>query len=76
MGVQRKHPANEFKEEAVHLVTQNGLSLAKAARDLGYQPKHPVYFTYKKSKFTCGFGSDVSRVGKTTSALRVSPLPI
>lgn len=35
MGVQRKHYTNEFKHEAVRLVTQNGLSLAQAARDLG-----------------------------------------
>ena len=35
MGVQRKHYTNEFKHEAVRLVTHNGLSLAQAARDLG-----------------------------------------
>jgi len=35
MGVPRKQYSREFKQEAVRLVTQGGLSLAQAARDLG-----------------------------------------
>ncbi len=35
MGVQRKQYTREFKLEAVRLVTEGGLSLAQAARDLG-----------------------------------------
>ena len=40
MGVQhkptrRKHYSSEFKREAVRLVTEGGLSIAQAARDLG-----------------------------------------
>jgi transposase len=35
MGVPRKQHTSEFKQEAVRLVTQGGLSLAQAARDLG-----------------------------------------
>jgi len=40
MGVQhklskRKQYSSEFKREAVHLVTEGGLSIAQAARDLG-----------------------------------------
>jgi transposase len=35
MGVQRKHYTSEFKQEAVRLVTEQGLSIAQAARDLG-----------------------------------------
>jgi transposase len=35
MGVPRKQYSREFKHEAVRLVTQSGLSLAQAARDLG-----------------------------------------
>lgn len=35
MGVQRKSYSSEFKREAVSLVTEQGLSVAQAARDLG-----------------------------------------
>ena len=35
MGVPRKQYSNEFKHGAVRLVTEQGLSLAQAARDLG-----------------------------------------
>ena len=35
MGVPRKQYSREFKQEAVRLVTEGGLSLAQAARDLG-----------------------------------------
>ena len=35
MGVERKQYSAEFKREAVRLVTDKGLSLAQAARDLG-----------------------------------------
>ncbi len=35
MGVPRKQYSQEFKQEAVRLVTHGGLSLAQAARDLG-----------------------------------------
>jgi transposase len=35
MGVSRKQYSREFKQEAVRLVTQGGLNLAQAARDLG-----------------------------------------
>jgi len=35
MVVQRKQYTREFKQEAVRLVTDGGLSLAQAARDLG-----------------------------------------
>ena len=35
MRVERKQYAPEFKREAVRLVTDKGLSLAQAARDLG-----------------------------------------
>lgn len=40
MGVQHKHTnrkqySSEFKREAVRLVTEGGLSIAQAARDLG-----------------------------------------
>ena len=35
MGVQRKSYSAEFKREAVGLVTEQGLSVAQAARDLG-----------------------------------------
>ena len=35
MGVSRKQYSREFKLEAVHLVTEGGLSIAQAARDLG-----------------------------------------
>jgi transposase-like protein len=35
MGVPRKQYSREFKEEAVRLVTQQGLSIAQASRDLG-----------------------------------------
>lgn len=34
MGVARKQYTREFKQEAVRLVTQGGLSVAQAARDL------------------------------------------
>jgi transposase len=34
MGVPRKQYSREFKQEAVRLVTQGGVSLAQAARDL------------------------------------------
>ncbi len=34
MGVQRKQYTKEFKEEAVHLITQGGVSLSQASRDL------------------------------------------
>ena len=35
MGVARKQYTKEFKHEAVRLVTEQGVSLAQAARDLG-----------------------------------------
>lgn len=35
MGVQRKQYTSQFKREAVRLVTEQGLSIAQAARDLG-----------------------------------------
>ena len=35
MGVQRRSYSAEFKREAVQLVTEQGLSVAQAARDLG-----------------------------------------
>lgn len=35
MGIQRKSYSAEFKREAVSLVTEQGLSVAQAARDLG-----------------------------------------
>ena len=35
MGVPRKQYNSEFKHEAVRLVTEKGLSIAQAARDLG-----------------------------------------
>ena len=35
MGVPRKQYSSEFKHQAVRLVTEQGLSLAQAARDLG-----------------------------------------
>jgi transposase len=35
MGVSRKQYSREFKIEAVRLVTEGGLSIAQAARDLG-----------------------------------------
>lgn len=35
MGRQRKTYSAEFKEQAVRLVTEQGLSIAQAARDLG-----------------------------------------
>lgn len=35
MRVERKQYSAEFKREAVRLVTEKGLSLAQAARDLG-----------------------------------------
>jgi transposase len=35
MGVPRKQYSNEIKHGAVRLVTEQGLSLAQAARDLG-----------------------------------------
>ena len=35
MGVPRKQYTSEFKHQAVRLVTEQGLSLAQAARDLG-----------------------------------------
>ena len=35
MGVPRKQYSREFKREAVCLVTEGGISLAQAARDLG-----------------------------------------
>jgi transposase-like protein len=35
MGVPRKQYSREFKLEAVRLVTEGGLSIAQAARDLG-----------------------------------------
>jgi transposase len=35
MGVRCKQHSSEFKEEAVRLVTEQGLSIAQAARDLG-----------------------------------------
>ena len=35
MGVPRKQYSSEFKHEAVRLVTEKGLSVAQAARDLG-----------------------------------------
>lgn len=34
MGVQRKQYTKEFKEEAVRLITQGGVSLSQASRDL------------------------------------------
>ncbi len=35
MGVPRKQYSSEFKQQAVRMVTEQGLSLAQAARDLG-----------------------------------------
>jgi transposase len=35
MGVTRKQYSREFKTEAVRLVTEPGLSIAQASRDLG-----------------------------------------
>jgi transposase len=35
MGVPRKQYTSEFKHQAVRLVTEQGLSIAQAARDLG-----------------------------------------
>jgi transposase len=35
MGTERKQYSAEFKREAVRLVTEKGLSVAQAARDLG-----------------------------------------
>jgi transposase len=35
MTVQRKQYTPEFKREAIRLVTQGGVSMARAARDLG-----------------------------------------
>ncbi len=38
MAVQRKQYTAEFKHEAVRLMTQNDLSAAQVARDLGINP--------------------------------------
>jgi transposase len=35
MGITRKQYTREFKHEAVRLVTEQGISIAQAARDLG-----------------------------------------
>ena len=35
MGVQRKQYSKEFKEETVRLITEGGVSVAQASRDLG-----------------------------------------
>ena len=51
MGVQnkqsdRKQYSSEFKREAVHLVTESGLSIAQVARDLGLN--HNMVGRWKK----------------------------